>query len=292
MSLIVDAHQHFWTYGSYQTSWMEVPPYAGDPAFERLRHSFEPDDLLPELKAAGIDLTVAVEAADFVEENAALLAKARAYDWIAGVVGWVPLAKPGEVNRALDALTGERAMVGVRHLINVEPDPDWIVRPEVLQGLRVLSRRDLTFDYVGILPRHLEHVALVAHRVPDLRIVIDHLGKPPIVARAWEPWSTLIARAAGMPNVFAKLSGLDAGDADTWTTTDIAPYIDRALELFGPNRLMFGSDWPVANLRGGYGKVWRETNRVLARLSRDERDRILGGTAIAFYRLPFEARSS
>jgi L-fuconolactonase len=292
MSLIVDAHQHFWTYGSYQTSWMEVPPYAGDHAFEPLRRSFEPDDLLPGLKAAGIDFTVAVEAADGVEENAALLANARAYDWIAGVVGWVPLAKPGDVNRALDALTGERAMVGVRHLINVEPDPDWIVRPDVLEGLRILSRRGLTFDYVGILPRHLEHVALVAQRVPDLRIVIDHLGKPPIVARAWEPWSTLIARAARMPNVFAKLSGFDAGNADTWTAADIAPYIDRALELFGPDRLMFGSDWPVANLRGGYGKVWRETNRVLARLSRDERDRILGGTAIAFYGLPFGARSS
>jgi L-fuconolactonase len=271
---------------------MEAPPYADDPAFEPLRRSFEPDDLLPELDAAGVNLTVVVEAADGVEENAALLANARANDWIAGVVGWAPLAKPDDVSRVLDALAGEREMVGVRHLINVEPDPDWIVRPEVLRGLRILSARGLTFDYVGILPRHLEHVPLIAHRVPDLRIVIDHLGKPPIVARAWEPWSRLIARAAQMPNVFAKLSGLDAGDADMWTAADIAPYMDRALELFGPERLMFGSDWPVANLRGGYGKVWRETNRVLARLSRHERDRILGGTAIAFYRLPIETRSS
>lgn len=292
MSLIVDAHQHFWTHGTYQTSWMDAPPYAGDPAFEPLRRSFEPHDLLPELKAAGVQLTVVVEAADSVKENAALLAKARANDWIAGVVGWVPLAKPDVVNRTLDALAGERAMVGVRHLINVEPDPDWIVRPDVLQGLRILSRRGLTFDYVGILPRHLEHVPLIAHRVPDLRIVIDHLGKPPIVAHAWEPWSTLIARAARMPNVFAKLSGLDAGGADTWTAADIAPYIERALELFGPDRLIFGSDWPVANLRGGYGKVWRETNRALARLSRDERNRILGGTALAFYRLSIGTPSS
>lgn len=196
------------------------------------------------------------------------------------------------MNRALDALTGERALVGVRHLINIERDPDWIVRSEVLEGLRNLSRRGLTFDYVGILPRHLEHLSLIAHHVPDLRIVIDHLGKPPIVARGWEPWHTLIARAARMPNVFAKLSGLDAGDADTWTAADIAPYVERALELFGPDRLMFGSDWPVANLRGGYGKIWRKTNQVLARLSHHERDRILGGTAIAFYRLPFVTPSS
>ncbi len=285
MRFVVDAHQHFWTYGTYQTSWMEVPPYAGDPAFEPLRRSFGPEDLSPELEAAGIDFTVAVEAADGVEENAALLAKARASDRIAGVVGWVPLAKPNEVNRALDAVAGERALVGVRHLINVEPDPDWILRPDVLDGLRILAKRGLTFDYVGILPRHLEHVPQVAHSVPDLRIVIDHLGKPPIAARTWEPWSTLIAAAARMPNVFAKLSGLDAGAADTWAAADIAPYIDRALELFGPGRLMFGSDWPVANLRGGYAKVWRETNRALAPLSREERDQILGGTAVAFYRL-------
>jgi L-fuconolactonase len=126
---------------------------------------------------------------------------------------------------------------------------------------------------------------LVAQRVPDLRIVIDHLAKPPIAAREFEPWSSLLARAARMPNVFAKVSGLDTGGADNWTAADIAPYVDRALELFGPERLMFGSDWPVANLRGGYCKVWRETHLALARLSRDERDRILGGTAIAFYRL-------
>src|SRR5262245_3468347 len=269
---------------------MEAAPYAGDPAFEPLRRSFQPDDPLPELKAAGVNLSVAVEAADGLQENAALLAKARVHDWIAGVVGWVPLAEPCEVERVLDALMAERALVGVRHLVNIEPDPDWVVRPDVLEGLRTLSRCGLTFDYVGILPRHLEHIPLVAQRVPELRIAIDHLGRPPIAARALEPWSSLIARAARMPNVFAKLSGLDTGSADEWTAVDIAPYIDRALELFGPDRLMFGSDWPVANLRGGYTKVWVETNRTLARLSRDERDRILGGTAIAFYRLPINTR--
>jgi len=121
--------------------------------------------------------------------------------------------------------------------------------------------------------------------------VIDHLGKPPVAVGKFEPWSSLLARAAQMPNVFAKVSGLDAGDADDWTAADIAPYIDRALELFGPERLMFGSDWPVANLRGGYSKVWHETNVAISRLSRDERDLILGGTAIEFYRLPVTGRS-
>ncbi len=284
MSLVVDAHQHFWTYGTYQTSWMEMPPYAGDLAFQPLRRSFAPDDLMPELKAAGIHCTVTIEAADDPAENAALLANARSHDWIAGVVGWVPLACSSEVERVLDAHAGEPALVGIRHLVNVESDPDWIIRPDVVRGLQVLAARGLTFDYVGILPRHLEHVPLIAQRVPELRIVIDHLAKPPIAVGEFEPWSSLLARAAQMPNVFAKVSGLDTGFAD-WTAADIAPYIDRALELFGPARLMFGSDWPVANLRGGYSKVWRATNLALARLSRHERDLILGGTAIAFYRL-------
>ena len=132
---------------------------------------------------------------------------------------------------------------------------------------------------------------LIAQQVPDLRIVIDHLGKPPIATGEFEPWSSLLARAARMPNVFAKLSGLDAGGAQEWTAVDIAPYIDRALELFGPERLMVGSDWPVANLRGGYGKVWRETNLALARFPPRTRSDP-GGTAMAFYRLPITAKPS
>jgi L-fuconolactonase len=285
MSAIVDAHQHFWTYGTYQTSWMEAPPYAGDPVFRPLRRSFQPADLKPELTAAAITCTIAVEAADGKEENEALLAGARAHDWIAGVVGWVPLDNPNEAERMLEALADERAFVGVRHLVNVEPDPDWVVRPVILEGLKVLATRGLTFDYVGILPRHLEHVPVLAQSIPDLRIVIDHLGKPPIVGRGFEPWASLLARAARMPNVFAKLSGLDAGQSDRWTAADIAPYVDHALELFGPDRIMFGSDWPVAILRGGYSKVWRETNVVLRTLSRREQERILGGTAVDVYRL-------
>jgi L-fuconolactonase len=291
MSPVVDAHQHFWTYGTYQTSWMEAPPYAGDPAFQPLRRSFAPDDLAPELRAAGVRYTVAIEAADGPAENEALLRNARSHEWIAGVVGWVPLAQPAELERALDARADDPAFVGVRHLVNVEPDPDWIVRPDVLRGLQIVATRGLAFDYVGILPRHLEHVPVLARRVPDLRIVIDHLGKPPIAAGDWEPWSSLLARAARMPNVFAKVSGLDAGKADQWTAAVIAPYVDRALELFGPERLMFGSDWPVADLRGGYGKVWRETNLAFGRLSGDERDRVLSGTAVAFYRLPVPTAS-
>src|SRR5262250_2839781 len=139
MSPVVDAHQHFWTYATYQTSWMEMPPYAGDSAFQPLRRSFEPADLAPQLRAAGVHYTVAIEAADGLAENKALLSNARSHHWIAGVVGWVPIERPADVERALDACAGDPSFVGVRHLVNVEPDPDWILRPDVMHGLQILA---------------------------------------------------------------------------------------------------------------------------------------------------------
>jgi L-fuconolactonase len=286
VTAIVDAHQHFWLYGTYQTSWMEVPPYADDPVFTPIRRSFQPHDLWPEMEAVGVRATITVEAADGVEENEALLTHAHAHAWIVGVVGWIPLERPEEAARILEALGREPKFVGVRHLVNVEPDPDWIVRENVIEGLQVLASQGLVFDYVGILPRHLEHVPSLAERIPDLRIVIDHIGKPPIASREFEPWGMLLRRAAQAPNVYAKLSGLDAGEADRWSAAELVPYVDYALELFGPERLMFGSDWPVAIVRGGYAKVWQETQTALAGLSQDERDQILGETAIRVYRLP------
>jgi L-fuconolactonase len=285
MAVIIDAHQHFWSYGTYQTSWMEKPPYVGDPAFEPLRRSFTPADLEPQLQAAGVDRTVLVQAADGPDENAALLRYAQAHEWIAGIVGWVPLDRPEEAARQLDALAREPRFVGVRHLINVEPDSDWIVRPTVLEGLRLLAARNLTFDLVAILPRHLEHVPTIAAAVPGLRLIIDHLAKPPIAAREWEPWASLITRAAEAPNIFAKVSGLDTAAQAGWTADDLSRYVDHALAVFCADRLMWGSDWPVSILSGGYAHVWQEMNRLFARLSPEERDQMLGLTATRVYRL-------
>jgi len=285
MAIIIDAHQHFWTYGTYQTSWIEKPPYAGAPAFEPLRRSFTPADLEPQLQATGVHRTVVVQAADGPDENAALLRYAQAHEWIAGVVGWVPLDRPGEAARTLDALAGEPLFVGVRHLINVEPDPDWIVRKPVLESLALLAERGLCFDLVAILPRHLEHVPTIAAAAPGLRLIIDHLGKPPIAEHDWEPWASLITHAADCPNVFAKISGLDTAAQAGWTVDDLLRYVDHARAAFGAERLMWGSDWPVSILGGGYAYVWQEMNRLFARLSPDERDQVLGLTAARVYRL-------
>lgn len=284
MVRVIDAHQHFWRFGSYQTSWLDKPPYAGDPAFTPIARDFGPQELCAELETSGVDACIAVEAADHDHENASLLANARAYPWIAGVVGWVPLDRPDEAERRLDSLANEPLLVGVRHLVNVEPDAQWVLRPAVLDGLAQVAARALSFDFVGILPEHLQCVPRLAAALPQLRIVIDHLAKPPLGQPvAFRRWADLLAEAARAPNVFAKISGLDAGqDADAEA---LRPAVEHAIEHFGPERLMLGSDWPVAVLRGGYAKVWSAMNATLDGLSEAQRNRIRGGTAAAFYRI-------
>jgi L-fuconolactonase len=262
-----------------------MPPYATDSALTVIRQSFRPSDLVPHLRKAGVRATILVQAVDGEAENESLLEDLRNHSWIAGVVGWVPLPKPERVEIVLSRLAAERRFVGVRHLVNVEPDPDWIIRDDVIDGLRVVAQHGLTFDYVAILPRHLQHLPLLAERVPKLRIVIDHLGKPPLSSANLEPWASLLSQAARAPNVFAKVSGLGVGRADKWSAADLTPYWDHALRVFGPDRLMVGSDWPVSCLQGGYAKVWCETQALLSGLPTKDRQRILGGTAIETYHL-------
>jgi L-fuconolactonase len=263
MGPIVDAHQHFWDYGTYQTSWMEKPPYAGEATFSAIRRSFGPDDLAPELRAAGVQASIIIEAADDVAENGSILRRAHLHDWIAGVVGWVPLDEPDKAARMLDLVYRDTKFVGVRHLVNVEPDPDWILRPAVIEGLKLIASRRLTFDYVAILERHLEHIPRLSHLVPDLRIIIDHLGKPPILSPNCGRWSDLLKDAAKAPNVYAKISGLDAGVGDGWSAADVAPYINHAVAVFGPERLMFAATGQyrsfAADMRKYGAKQWPQS---------------------------------
>lgn len=276
---VVDAHQHLWNLDRVAYPWL-TSDYG--PIFR----TFEELELEPQLAAAGVDKTVIVQSADSTADTDYMLEVADRWPRIAGIVGWIPLERPEEAAAELDRRCADRRFVGVRHLIHTEADPDWVLRPAVQDNLALLAERGLTFDVVAVLPRHLEHVATLAERHPSLRLVIDHLAKPPIRERGWEPWASQLRSAAAHPNVYAKLSGLNtAAEPETWTAKDLQLYVDFALELFGPQRLMFGGDWPVATLAGDYAKVWHETNAALAGLSQDERDRVLGGTAVDFYRL-------
>lgn len=277
---VVDAHQHFWDLEAVAYPWLT-------PADGPIHRTFDWPDLEPELAAAGVDATVLVQAANSVEDTEAMLAQADRHPEVAGVVGWADLTDTAAAVAVLDRFAADPRFVGVRHLIHDEPDPDWLLQDAVLDNLGLLAERDLSFDVVAVLPRHLEHVPTLAERHPGLRLVIDHLAKPPIRERGWEPWASLLRRAGQYPNVHAKVSGLNtAADWDAWSTSDLAPYVEHAVDVFGPGRLMYGGDWPVSILAGGYQPVWRATLELLAPLPDAERARVLGGTAVDFYRLP------
>lgn len=279
MTRTIDAHHHLWNLQRVDYPWL-VPEYGP------LYRTYEPQELEPQLQAAGIDATVLVQAADSYADTESMLAHAEDFAWIAGVVGWVPLHRPDETASALDRFRRHPRFVGVRHLIHEESDPDWLLQDTVIDSLRLLAEHDLAFDVVAVLPRHLAHVPVLAERVPGLRMVIDHLGKPPIKDKGWSPWAQLLADAARVPTVHAKISGLNtAADPTTWSAEDLLPYLEHALSCFGPQRLMFGSDWPVAVLAGDYAKVWAETRRAVGDLDEPAREAVFGGTAIDFYRL-------
>nr|WP_269330419.1 amidohydrolase family protein [Kineosporia babensis] len=249
--------------------------------------TFTFSELKPALERNGVTHTVLVQSADNFEDTQLMLSVADQHPEVAGIVVYVPLEQPAIAETRLTELLQDPRVVGVRNLIHNQPDPDWILRPEVDEGLSVLERAGVTFDYVAVLPRHLGHVPTLVERHPQLRIVIDHLSKPPIGASDVEPWWTLIAEAAAGPTVFAKLSGLYPGDApDTWTATSIRPFVDRALEVFGPQRLMYGGDWPISVAAGGYDRVFAGLAEVLSGLSTADRAAVLAGTAQRFYRLP------
>lgn len=275
----IDAHQHFWNLDKVKYPWL-VPEYGP------IYRTFEAPELEPLIRAAGIDKTVIVQAMDSYEDTEYMLETAAQYDWVGGVVGWVPLNRPDEAREKLKYFAGNKMFKGIRHLIHGEKDPNWAIQDSVMEGLKIVAAAGLTFDVVAVLPEHLRLIPILAEKIPDLKIVIDHLAKPPIKEKGWEPWAELMARAAEYPQVYAKVSGLNtAADAENWSADDLKPYIDYAVQIFGSSRLMFGSDWPVAILAGDYAKVWNETNKALAEYTQTDKDAILGGTAVEFYKL-------
>jgi len=277
---IIDAHQHVWDPARADYGWLAQEPAA-------INRAFTLDDVLPELRAAGIDRVVHVQSADNIEDTEVMRASAAQHAEVAAIVAYAPLERPDEVARLAESWRDDSLMVGVRNLIHNMPDPDWLLRPDVDDGLGVLEREGLSFDIVAVLPRHLELIPVIVDRHPDLRIVIDHLGKPPIGAESREPWWELIAAAAEGPNVFGKVSGLysSVGDPGTWTTDSIAPFFDHALETFGPERLMYGGDWPISVVAGGYSRVWSGLRPLMDRLDPSTRERMLSATAAEFYRI-------
>ena len=273
--LKIDAHQHYWKLSEVDYPWL-IPDYGP------IYGTFTPEQLRPQVQAAGIDKTVLVQSADSYEDTASMLVKADYNEWIGAVVGWVNLLDPDETGKRLEMYQKNPKFVGMRHLIHTEADGDWVVQDVVLESLRILAERGLTFDVVAVFPNHLKHVPTLAEKVPDLKMVIDHLAKPP-VGQTESPWFEQMAAAAESPNVYTKLSG--QFDNPEWTVDDVRPYVDFALEQFGANRIMFGSDWPVCTLGGSYASVVENTRALLSGLSEAEQAAVWGGTAVSFYGL-------
>jgi L-fuconolactonase len=251
---------------------------------EALKRDHLPDDLAPLLGAAGLEGSVAVQARQTVEETRWLLQLACRDATIKGVVGWVDLCSP-DVGQDLERLAVDRKLKGVRHVVQDEPDEEFMLRPSFLRGLSLLATFGLTYDLL-VLPRHLSAACRVAERFPKQRFVLDHIAKPPIRAGWLEPWTTDVRRLAAFSNVACKVSGLvTEADWQGWRAYDFVPYLDVVFEAFGPGRIMFGSDWPVCTLVADYQQVAGIVAGYVASLSPAEQAAVWGETAASFYGL-------
>lgn len=278
---VIDSHQHVWDPSQAEYDWL-------DDSLAPINRAMTLEELIPELLTAGVQHTVQVQSADNVEDTAIMRHSADQHpDVVAAIVGFAPLEKPAELAELLESWRADSRMVGLRNLIHNQPDPDWLLRDDVSAGLTVLEESGYTFDLVAVLPRHLELVPILSERFPRLRMVIDHLAKPPVGLDQVEPWWSLIADAAQNPLVTAKVSGLYSATADisAWTTADIRPFFNRAMETFGPQRLMYGGDWPISVMAGGYTKVWQGLSPLFDELSPADREQVLGRTAAEFYQI-------
>ena len=282
--MIIDAHQHVWQLGRSAYEWLT-------PELAPLNRSIGMDEALPELRAAGVAGTVLVQADDTDSDTDAMVDAAARYAEVVGVVGWLALDDPARARARWESLRAEHRglIVGVRTLLHDGRPSGWILDDTVAPALTMLGRDGATFDVVMAHPGRLTEVPQLAARHPDLRIVIDHLGKPPVGGDddARREWRLLLAHAAALPNVFAKVSGLysTTGAVDDWTIEQVRPFTDDALDLFGAQRLMYGSDWPVSLLAGGYHRTWQAISSIADALSPDESAAFLGGTAQRVYRL-------
>jgi len=279
MSLVIDSHQHFWQLDKpFEYGWLYSEEH------KPICRSYLPADLEPLLKQCGVDRSVFVQTQHNVEENRWVLGLAEEHDFIAGIVGWVDLASP-DCQAQVEEFQDHPLFVGVRHVVQDEPDEDFIIRPDVKRGLGLLQKHGVPYDLL-FFTQHLRHAVTLGREFPDLPMVVDHLAKPKIAAGLTDGWKQDLQAAASCPNIFCKLSGMvTEADWNQWKPADLKPYVEIALEAFGPERCMYGSDWPVCELAGSYQQVHAALKEVLGDISDTEADHIYAGTATRFYGL-------
>jgi len=273
----IDAHQHFWMYNGREYGWI-------NDSMAALRRDFLPADLKPELERSGFQGCVAVQARQTLGETRWLLELAEQAPFILGVVGWVDLRSP-RLRFELESLADNSKLVGVRHIVQSEPDERFLLQPDFLRSIAMLEEFDLAYDIL-IYAKHLPRAAEFVARFPRQRFVLDHLAKPPIKSGAIDVWTHGIRELAAFPNVYCKVSGLvTEADWQAWKPEDFRPYLDAAFECFGPSRLMIGSDWPVCTVTAPYSRVMNLVKDYVGKYAAKERDAVLGENAATFWRL-------
>jgi len=273
----IDSHQHFWIYKPAEYDWI-------DDSMAALRRDFLPEHLKPEMESSGFQGSVAVQARQTLEETRRLLELADQSPSILGVVGWVDL-RSTDIRAQLKALCQNPKLVGVRHVVQSEPDDRFLLQPEFLRGVSMLEEFDLAYDIL-IYPKHLPVAAEFVERFPHQRFVLDHLAKPLIKSGKLDSWAHGIKRLAEFPNVFCKLSGLvTEADWQHWRPAQIVPFLDVAFASFGPDRLMIGSDWPVCLVAAAYAMTLEVVKSYLLAQYPECQEAVLGGNAQRFWRL-------
>lgn len=275
--MAIDAHHHFWQYDPQEYGWISE-------TMNVLRRDYLPADLELEARSLGVDGVITVQARQTLRETQWLLDLADKSAFIKGVVGWAPLVSP-QVARDLEQFLGRAKLKAVRHVLQDEPDDDYMLRPDFDRGVGLLKSFGLRYDIL-IFERQLKQSITLVDRHPELTFILDHVAKPRIREGVISPWRENMKELARRPNVYCKLSGM-ATEADqaTWNADQLRPYMQTALEAFGPRRLMFGSDWPVCLLATSYQRWFQTVTDFVSPLSQSERTRIMGGTATEAYGL-------
>ena len=274
MTQRIDAHHHLWRLERGDYDWLT-------PDLEAIHRDFEPDDLKPLLDEAGVDATILVQAAATVAETRFMLDLADQTSWIRGVVGWVDF-EASDASVTIAELAKHPKLVGLRPMIQNIEDDNWMLRPTLASAVATMREHGLRFDAL-VYPQHLRNLREFHERYPDLPVVIDHLAKPFIARGEIEPWRTDIRRLADETPMLCKLSGMATEASAAWTIDDLRPYAETVLAAFGPERVMWGSDWPVLNLAGDYARWMNTAQSLCASFNETERDAIFGGTAARFY---------
>ena len=275
--MTIDSHQHFWNYDSVNHAWI-------DESMSVIRKDFLPEDLKKVYAGNSIDGCVAVQADQTLVETDFLIDLAANNDFIKGIVGWVDL-RGNDIEAVLEKYSQFNKIKGFRHIVQGEPDHNFLLRPNFVNGISKLEPYDFAYDIL-VFPHQLGTVLEFARKFPKQKFVIDHMAKPYIKDGFYDGWATLMFEIGKLNNVYCKLSGMvTEADFKTWTPKQIHPYMDLVLNAFGANKVMYGSDWPVCLVAGNYMEVKGLVTNFIENLSHTEQEAIMGGNAVEFYNL-------